>query len=511
MNIVPVENIGQAGLIKDTESILLPPNAFSDVLNVRLRNGSVGTMPGETLFKTVALGPDYGLHWTRPDIRGTLFIKDGTAILLDAEGNLTFNPGSGSYPDSRWQIDKFGGGYAIYINNGKSTPLYLLAGDPAADTTFVEFPGWNYQGVTVTAKVIRPFNYSLVAANFTLTEGDNVVNAPVTLRISVQAPVGAFPLVWEPGTTNDTADEFEIKSDTPIVDMKELRGNLYIYTANSIHVLSQNNGFAIVRPYSNAYGALSLDCIAEFTGNHFVVDRNDIYVHNGSGEIKSVADKVIRDYFLSSLNQTYAENTFVVRNTRFKEIWVCFPNQSSTGLCNEALIYSYAEGHWSKRQLPNVKSIFISEGIRNGDFVPGEEILVGCTGTPNTFQFDSGWNMWNGTSFASYESYVIRERLMPKDPSGDSQINALYPVLQGINPNTTISAKLLTSDVYDAVVNWGVNDPRTVFTVDPKELAYGYKLDPRTQGRFISYKFSSNQPWKLSTLHLGIVPNKNRR
>jgi hypothetical protein len=518
MQIVPIPEFGKEGLVKDVEPILLPLSAFSDAYNVRIRNGSVGTILGEASFKTVGIAPDFGVHWSRPDGAKSVFIKGAQAVSVGPTGTLATL--STSLPQGfPWQIDKFGGGYALILNNGWSTPKYILVGDPVAGTTFQDFPGWNYAGVTVVAKVVRPLGYSLVAANFIISEGTigspgfSTVNAPVTVRVSVQAPVGGFPSIWEPGLTTDTADEFEINANTPIVDMAELRGSMFIYTSNSIHILSLSNGISSVRNYTKGYGALSINCITEFEGYHFVVDSNDIYIHNGSGELKSVADRKLRDYFVNNLNKTHAKKTFVVRNTRYNEIWVCFPNLTSNGTCNECLIFNYRENTWTRRVLPNVTNIFVSDIVEEGafDFTAGKEILVGCNGTTTTFQFDKSWQMWNGTAFAAYESSVMRERLIPQDPSGDSQINSLYPILTVYDNTTTVFAHLVGNDIYDSPVDWSNSTGRDILSVNPREVKYGYKFDPRVQGRFLSYKIFASKPWKMSGINLGLFAQKNRR
>lgn len=512
MPMVPIENIGQLGVIKDTEPVLLPPNAFTDALNVRFRDGSVETIPGESLFASIGAAPSYGIHWPRPDGAYNVFIKDGSAVAVNASGSAT-SILTGSYPNSRWQLDNFGGGYSVYINNGVSTPLYVLVGSETADLSFQEFPGWNYNDNTVTAKVVRSLGYSLVAANLTITDAeDNVTYAPVTVRISVQAAIGNFPTIWEPGLTTDTADEFEVNSTTPIVDMKELRGSMFIYTSNSIHLLNIQNGVPNVKPYAKGYGVLSLDCIAEFEGKHLVVDRNDIYYHNGSGEIKSAVEQRWRNYFIENLNPTHASNTFVVTNPRYSEIWVCFPNLSSTGKCNEALIYNYRTDTWTRRQLPNVTYLFQSPPIFGGSFVNGKTTLIGCNGTTQTLLMDSGYQMYNGTALANYTSYLERKYLLLKEPSGDSRINSMSPTLKVTNPDATVYVRVKSTNVYNDDVDLSVSDDtRDTFSIQPQNTQYGYKVDPREQGRFISYRIFSTDYWKLSAQHVDAQPNVNRR
>jgi len=227
-----IKDLGQGGLNTDLPAMLVPMNTFTDCLNVRFNNNAVETITGEALGRTVSIAPNFGIHWKRPDQGYNIFIKDGNAVRVDAAGNSSAMLASSEtkYLNSDWQSTLFNGGFSIVINNGKSTPLYCLYGDPVAGTTFQPLPGWNYiPGITVTAKVVKALNYSLVAANLSITDGITVTNAPGTIRISVQAGTGAIPSVWQPGLTTDTADEFEVSSTSPILNMLDLKGNMFFY------------------------------------------------------------------------------------------------------------------------------------------------------------------------------------------------------------------------------------------------------------------------------------------
>ena len=288
----PIEKLGRGGLNTDVPPVILPPNTFTDVLNVRFDDEAVQTITGETTSRTVSIAPDFGIHWRRPDQGYNIFAKNGNIVRVDSAGNSSsmFSSSDSAYANSDWQATKFNGGYAIIMNNGKTTPLYCLYNSASAGSSFQPLPNWNYlEGITVTAKVIRALNYSLVAANLTINEAGTTTYAPGTIRVSVQAATGDVPSVWQPGLTTDTADEFELSSTSPVLDMAELRGNMFVYSSDSISLLTIGSQTR-VSFYSKSYGILNTDCVTEFDGNHFVVDRNDIYVHNGSGSIEFYRD-----------------------------------------------------------------------------------------------------------------------------------------------------------------------------------------------------------------------------
>jgi len=196
-----IKDLGKGGLNTDLAPVIVPMNTFTDVMNVRFDDDSVQTITGETTSRVVAIGPDYGIHWRRPDQGYNIFAKNGNIVRVDSAGSASsmFTSGDALYNNSDWQGTTFNGGFAIILNNGMTTPLYCLYGSATAGSSFQPLPGWNYiGGLTVTAKVIRSLNFSLVAANLSLTQSGITTYAPGTIRVSVQAPTGNIPQVWQP-------------------------------------------------------------------------------------------------------------------------------------------------------------------------------------------------------------------------------------------------------------------------------------------------------------------------
>ena len=60
MPLVPIENVGQIGIIQDTPPYNLPPNAWSDGNNVRLLDNGVKKVAGyQEVFATCPFAPYY--------------------------------------------------------------------------------------------------------------------------------------------------------------------------------------------------------------------------------------------------------------------------------------------------------------------------------------------------------------------------------------------------------------------------------------------------------------------
>lgn len=511
-----VLNLGQGGMVKDVPPLILPENIFSEASNVRFNNDSISTIKGEAVHhNATTILPRYGIHWRRPDQGYDIFLQDDRAVRVDAAGNESsvMNLANPAFANSKWDCITFNGGYAIVINNGTSTPKYMLFGDPVAGVSFQDLPGWNYRsGLTITAKVVRQLGYSLVAANLTIVEGSTITNAPSTIRVSVQAPTGGIPQVWQPGVTTDTADEFEINSTSPILDMAELRGNMYVYASDTIHVLSIIGGNSRLQPYAKGYGILNTGCVTEFEGKHFVVDRNDIYVHAGQGKPDSIAEKRVKDYFFDNLNKAQSEKVFVQRNAKYKEVWIFFPKGTSTE-CNEALIFNYASNTWTTRKVANVLSGFNGFSRADNLFVYSDERMISCLAKGSrVLKMDEGDKLWDPATNTLVDmiGYVAREKLNSGDTSMSTHVSAITPFFDQVPEGNTLSITVTSQNNYTKPADFSNTSGRDTVTIDPNDESQGYIVHPRVSGRVLNYKISGIAPWRLSILGLETQPNSRR-
>jgi len=562
-------NLGTGGVAYDTPKVLLPENVFTDVRNVRFKNQSVGTITGEELYANIANNPNYGFSWRRPDGFYNVFLRDDTSVLVNAsaardttlgytwevaritttdtcstlpnwacaeftaldadnvtntysEAQLVVSQGiySGAslaadspYSVRQWQTTTFNGGYAIVINDGQRIPKYVDYTSSVLAINFTDIPGWNYtSGVTVSAKVIRPLGYSLVAANLKLTNTNTgqVTYAPSTVRISDPAAPGGFPSVWMPGIATTTADEFDLSTTSPLLDMGELRGSMFLYAEDSISILSINTGVTRVQPYSTSFGILNTDCVVEFEGNHFVVDRNDIYIHNGSGNITSIATDYVREYLFDNLSYANQNKVFVKKDSYNREIWVCYPKGSNL-TCNEALIYNYRNKVWSVRDLPNITYMFNALMVEPYLEIPQKNTMIMLTGNQHTMDTNSDYKMYNTSTdtFLPIHSYVTKEKLNSGDLLGNNQINSLSLVFDKVPAGTDIDVKVTGENTFNSEPDWA--NPRNNFTFKADDLrAQGYKVDPRVNGRFISYSIDAYGPWRLALIGIDATVKDKR-
>lgn len=156
--VLPISQLHTMGLIKDTPPIALPPNAFSDVLNVRFNNGGVNKIEGERkLFPTLTGLTGDIIHiawWANPNITPT----DGYYVVVTDDETLNriyvIRASDGSIRDlgielprgGTWQHTVYQGGYAIILNNGIARPMYILDSTGNTDMSELdafELPGWD--------------------------------------------------------------------------------------------------------------------------------------------------------------------------------------------------------------------------------------------------------------------------------------------------------------------------------------------------------------------------------
>ena len=156
--VLPISQLHTMGLIKDTPPIALPPNAFSDVLNVRFNNGGVNKIEGERdLFSSLTGVVGNIIHiawWANPNLTPT----DGYYVIVTSDGTLdrvyVVRATDGSVKNlgvelprgGNWQHTVYQGGYAIIINNGVARPMYILDKTGNTDMSNLnayDLPGWD--------------------------------------------------------------------------------------------------------------------------------------------------------------------------------------------------------------------------------------------------------------------------------------------------------------------------------------------------------------------------------
>ena len=256
-----------------------------------------------------------------------------------------------------------GTNFQLYNDAATNTTICYIGGLADANEVIVKIN--SRVPVDVTAGIIQSFGSLLVAGDLTERSSSNgqiIRRLSGVVKTSDVAVPGAVPNNWNPFAAGvSTADEFTLSETNVITEMKSLQGNMYIYSTNSIHVMRLTGNVNIpvqFGPVTDEYGCLSRGSVVEYDGKHFVVGNNDLYTFSGNpGNIQSLSDGKIREYFYNNLNPIHEAKMFTLLNHHENEIWVCYPTLASfRGECDEALLWNYRDNTWSIRDLNNVVS-----------------------------------------------------------------------------------------------------------------------------------------------------------
>jgi len=281
---IPIVDIASKGLVKDTPPVSLPTNIFTDVRNVRFKDGAVRKIEGELLLNNITSdlsNPQsfgkvrYFASWENPNKQPTgcyyIFVVDllnnnitvGQKVYiqdhLGTKKDITpasLNSGNGfTYTATGWQHTLFAGGFSLIINNGIDKPHYIL--DTPGNTninniTLAELPGWD----SYNAEVV-PHNDTFVTGNsnvFDLGQKvDFVANSIIvtgTTAKTAQAgsPAGSgttntanfVPGAMPGSTPSVTGDNFQIYTDAATDTTVIVVGNLANTNTLKITVKSRN-------------------------------------------------------------------------------------------------------------------------------------------------------------------------------------------------------------------------------------------------------------------------------
>lgn len=608
-NVIPIQDIASVGLLSDFPDVSLPPNAFSDLQNVRIHDNAIRKIKGEVdlgtfgnssndiiyvaFWPSANLSPSDGYYVYVYSSGGTDYVRarkvsGGSSVAL-------YNTTSGG----TWQHTLFGGGFNLVLNNGISTPKYIQDPDGNTDITQLsayDLPGWDssynildtiidqtYNGNTMTrdfvigqeldttnfelvatifnkddaevtsetfnsagthgaftlainssnntstvtasstledgfriviqiksvnqvkfyASVIRTFGDSLIAGDITEKDGSTTVRRLTgVIRISDVAAPGSFPTNWNPYAAGvNTADEFILSSTGIVQDVVELQGRAYVYTNSSIHSLTATGNPSVpwsLNVVTTAYGAHSMDSVVEVDGIHIVVGSNDIYAFPGHpGNIQSIATGAVRYYFYDNINTTHSSKVKIIRYNRFNELWLCFPNTSSTGPINEVLIYNYRTRIWTKRVISEFESITMGLASINSTVDPNQYYPI-LASDDDIIAADSSYTDKDGSA---YESYVERKRLEMQPVFNTESVHGF-----SISAQTDTAADL-DLDVYLANTDNAAEDVSFGATADATlTVRQDYKTDVRINGRYLSYKItdgtSNSQDWLFSGMQV---------
>lgn len=524
-----VTDLGAIGLVADKEAVTLPPNAWSEIKNIRFEDRSVVPFKGSASIASVTGHPETIL--AVKSNRGSTYlvyaVEDKIYSYLGEEAEIT---GKTLTKGGRWDSCVLGG--IGILNNGIDEPQYWtgsgLTSDLPYDLTDVENPSCTWGSVGMLAAFFRPFRYHLFAFDILDCSGRNRRK----VWWSHPAEPGQIPITWDVTKPEYDAGFIEL-SETPgsIVDALAMRDSLQIYKDDAVYSATytgrQDNQIFNFRMVTDAIGLYTKGCVCDVGGRHFIVSDGDIYIYDGTN-FRSIADERVKNFFFSNVNSVYYWKTYCEYYHRTGEVWLFFPSLGEIN-CDKALVWDVNENVWSYREVPSANCATFAIIDTTSGYTWQD-----CSGPtwadgpslPNT----DPWSMWvdpvldmalQDALIVGTDSYLVRMDAGNTDVigSGESQVSTAlecyarrthldlgdkvdWHTVSRIMPHAEGSqfrVRVGSQDNITASVSWSEYQ-----TFNPTT---DYKLDFRITGRLHAIEFSSNADvsWKVSGYEVDFV------
>ena len=366
MALIPVNNVGEVGIVKDINPWELPPNVWSDGNNVRAEHGAITKSPGYA--EVMATCPIVPLYITNLNTAAdNYWIVAGTAeihVFKDSNDTWyditrTVSPGDYSATaEENWTSTVIGG--VLVMTNGFDDPQFWAldsTGEPDVTTVMADLSNWTADTECYSMRAFRSF---LVALNVTDSSGSSDERFTRKVKWSTEAGIQTVPSSWDVSDATVDAGEYEL-ADTRggILDGLPLRDTFMIYKEDSIYSMTYVGTPFIFsfRQLSPSVGALTKNCVAEFDGGHFFFGNGDIYINDGQ-KVTSILPHKIRDYVFDFIDGAQYKKSFVVADYGNTEMWACFPTAENTSdQCNKAVVWNWTNKAFTLRDIPNLSHI----------------------------------------------------------------------------------------------------------------------------------------------------------
>lgn len=539
MTVVPIRSLGKIGVITDVNAFDLPPEALSSARNVRFSKGNItnahvwreaiasptGGSPVFTFTAERTNQPDY-LGYVTTD--GKVYhVLNGTADEVSISGYV---------PSTSTAVRTFTTLQGVYYSNQEDRVPWFYK---STSTDYAVLTNWD---TNHRCKVLRGYKDFLVALNVT----KSAVVYPNMVKWSNIALYDAVPDSWDPSDTTKSAGENTIAEiQTDILDGMTLRNSFIVYATDQAWVMEYSAGPDVFQFYKlfGDRGIASTNCVTEVDGLHFVLDDDDIYMHDGVSPPKSIVDKRVKTHIFRNMDLTKAEKFFVYHEHSASEVWFCFNSKlgnlkwlgSSCTYCNYAAVYNYSEDTWTFHDLPNVSSMssvgwqitptyattsltYDTAGSSYADLIPNNtnntfaaSVAEGTIATTRITQVDSGLGTslpFNAASELAVVPYTERtgldlDELVPELKSYKNY-RAVYPQVTVEDATAPFSFKFGGVDMPAQELEWD-----TLQTFEPTTE---YKLDTRSRGRYLAWYFegANNNTYSLSGFDLDFVSASRR-
>ncbi len=520
MALIPVNNVGEVGIVKDINPWELPPNVWSDGNNVRAEHGAITKSPGYA--EVMATCPIVPLYITNLNTAAdNYWIVAGTAAIHvykdsnDTWYNITRSSGGyNATAEENWTSTVLGG--ILVMANGYDDPQFwaLTDGEPSTSTLMADLSNWPADRECYSMRAFRSF---LVALNINDSSGSSDVGYPRLVKWSTEAATQLLPSSWDETSATVDAGEYEL-ADTrgAILDGLPLRDTFMIYKDDSIYSMTYVGTpfiFAF-RQLSPSVGALTKNCVAEFDGGHFFFGNGDIYINNGQ-RIESILPHKIRDYVFNFIDGAQYKKSFVVADYGNTEMWACFPTAENTSnQCNKAVVWNWTNKAFTLRDIPNLSHIGYGSiddpnsfttwaaatgitwsaalGAWSATWSTVENVLVMAGLTDTKIYRNASGNQEDTTDMTSYieRTGMSMGAQGQEDRTSVKRIKAIWPRMEVSGANT-VNVYVGTQMSTEEGVTW-----TSAYAFNPDSQS---KVSCRASGKLYGVKFESTGDfdWRL--------------
>jgi hypothetical protein len=153
----------------------------------------------------------------------------------------------------------------------------------------------------------------------------------------------------------------------------------------------------------------------EYDGVYFWPGAERFMMFNGA--VRELPNVNSFNWFYDNLNQAHSDKIFSFRNTRFGEIWWCFPYQDSTEP-NAAVIYNVRENLWYDTMLPGAgRSTAISPQVYRYPLMTG--VTPNESSQYKLWQHETGSDEIDGNSTSAVRAmFETNDMCLLKSPNG---------------------------------------------------------------------------------------------
>jgi len=530
---VKFHNVGAIGILQDVPAYDLPPEAWSDGLNVRAHDGAMWKSLGHEKImdppsiQTFALFPAFTASGAQ------LFAYPGLTDIYATDGTTHTEISRTVGGDYTGTVDDLwnGGllGNILILNNGEDVPQAWIS--PALGTPLVDLANWP---ASTEAEIIRPFRRFLIAYDVTKSSIRNTQ----LVKWSERADIGAVPSSWDETDPTTRAGEWPLlDTDSAIIDSLALGNINFVYKEDEIQSMEEVGGNFVFR-FKQAFGQVGLlaqRCVKEYQKAdrhvHVLMTPEDIVEHDGF-QMRSLLDDRMRRWYQGRVDPTKAERSFLALHPRENEVWAAI-TEAGQEYPNLVLIINMKDATHTIREVPNISDIALAEfdpnaasltfdaqtidfdlmvgqfGQRQG--LPGSKRLImvdPSSGDPSFYLADSTFSF----AGANFRAFVERTGLaiIGQDRQGRPKVDTevlklvteVWPRMR-VQNGTSVNIFVGSQDVPEAPISWSAAFPFDP-TVDQK-----IDVDPPVEGRYIAIKFetpsSSAISWKLDGYDLELA------